>query len=369
MANTNKDFYEILGVPKDATSDDIKKAFRKKAATMHPDVNKAPDAEERFKEVSEAYETLSDPDKRARYDAVRAGGFTTQNPYAGRGGTGQGGSPFGGMPFDPFGPFWGGAGSPWGSATVGGRRRSGGTAPYSCEPGAPRRVTLTLTADEARHGAAKTISFERFEPCSACSGRGTSSSDGVITCPMCHGRGSVQARMQTFMGDLSQTMRCPECNGSGKVIKDPCPSCSGTGARLSRATVSVSVPAGSHDGTVLRVKGAGDAGRCGGARGDLEAELSVPSEHLTSSQEFGFTVAGVVLALLACTLFAGTIMRLLTFLALPLFFVFFMFPMGGRKKGGSFWNRAARRIGFGLLIGFFIFIVFMPFMSCARILF
>ena len=279
MANTNKDFYEILGVPKDATSDDIKKAFRKKAATMHPDVNKAPDAEERFKEVSEAYETLSDPDKRARYDAVRAGGFTTQNPYAGRGGTGQGGSPFGGMPFDPFGPFWGGAGSPWGSATVGGQRRSGGTAPYSCEPGAPRRVTLTLTADEARHGAAKTISFERFEPCSACSGRGTSSSDGVITCPMCHGRGSVQARMQTFMGDLSQTMRCPECNGSGKVIKDPCPSCSGTGARLSRATVSVSVPAGSHDGTVLRVKGAGDAGRCGGARGDLEAELSVPSEH------------------------------------------------------------------------------------------
>ena len=151
--------------------------------------------------------------------------------------------------------------------------------------------------------------------------------------------------MQTFMGDLSQTMRCPECNGSGKVIKDPCPSCSGTGARLSRATVSVSVPAGSHDGTVLRVKGAGDAGRCGGARGDLEAELSVPSEHLTSSQEFGFTVAGVVLALLACTLFAGTIMRLLTFLALPLFFVFFMFPMGGRKKGGSFWNRAARRMG------------------------
>ena len=337
---------------------------------MHPDVNKAPDAEERFKEVSEAYETLSDPDKRARYDAVRAGGFTTQNPYAGRGGTGQGGSPFGGMPFDPFGPFWGGAGSPWGSATVGGQRRSGGTAPYSCEPGAPRRVTLTLTADEARHGAAKTISFERFEPCSACSGRGTSSSDGVITCPMCHGRGSVQARMQTFMGDLSQTMRCPECNGSGKVIKDPCPSCSGN----RRAPV-----AGDGIGQRARrlARRHGPARQGGGRRPAAAAARAAtwrrscpsPSEHLTSSQEFGFTVAGVVLALLACTLFAGTIMRLLTFLALPLFFVFFMFPMGGRKKGGSFWNRAARRIGFGLLIGFFIFIVFMPFMSCARILF
>ncbi len=364
MADT-KDFYDILGVPKDASTDDIKKAFRKKAATMHPDVNKAPDAEERFKELSEAYETLSDPGKRQRYDAIRAGGFTTQNPYAGGAGGSTGGSPFGGMPFDPFAPFWGPFAGAAGQASAG-RRRSN-TAPFSTEPGGSRRISLTLEADEARHGTTKTISFERFEACTSCGGRGTQSSDGIVTCPTCHGKGSVNARLTTFMGDVQQTMRCPECNGSGKVIKDLCPECSGSGTRLRRATVAIHVPAGSHDGAVLRVKGAGDAGRCGGAQGDLEAELTVPSEHLTSSQEFGFTVLGVVLALVLCSLFAGTILRLLSFFALPLFFIFFMFPMGGRKKGGSFWNRAARRIGFGLVIGLFMFILLMPLMSCSRL--
>ena len=361
----SKDFYDILGVAKDASTDDIKKAFRKKAATMHPDVNKAPDAEERFKELSEAYETLSDPGKRQRYDAIRAGGFTTQNPYAGSsGGSGStGGSPFGGMPFDPFGPFWG----PFaGSAASAGRRRSG-TAPYSVEPGASRRIAMTLSAEEARHGTSKKISFERFEACPKCSGRGTPSSDGVVTCPTCRGRGQVEARIQTFMGDMQQTMRCPECNGSGKVIKDLCPECSGSGTRLRPSVLTVQIPAGSHDGGVLRVKDAGDAGRCGGPRGDLEVELTVPSEHLTSSQEFGFTALGVILAIVVCTMFAGTVLRLLSFLALPLFFVFFMFPMGGRKKGGSFWNRAARRVGFGLIIGLFVFILLMPLMSCSRL--
>lgn len=366
MAET-RDFYDILGVPKDASTDDIKKAFRKKAATMHPDVNKAPDAEERFKELSEAYETLSDPGKRQRYDAVRTGGFTTQNPYAGGSG-GQGGSTYGGMPFDPFGPFWGPFGGSTQQRSASSSRRRSGTSPYNVEPGAARRVSLTLTADEAKHGATRTVTFERFEACPGCSGKGTRSSDGVITCPTCHGSGRVEARIQTFMGDMQQTMRCPECNGSGKVIKDLCPDCSGSGTNLKRATVAIHVPAGSHDGGVLRVKGAGDAGRCGGTQGDLEAELTVPSEHLTSAQEVGFTLLGVVLALILCSMFAGTILRLLSFLALPLFFIFFMFPMGGRKKGGSFWNRAARRIGVGMVIGFFIFILLMPLMSCSRIL-
>ena len=363
MADT-KDFYDILGVAKDASTDDIKKAFRKKAATMHPDVNKAPDAEERFKELSEAYETLSDPGKRQRYDAIRAGGFTTQNPYAGSAG-GQGGSPFGGMPFDPFGPFWGPFAG--GAGTYTGSRRRSDAAPYSVEPGATRRIAMTLSADEARHGASKRVSFERFETCPTCSGRGASSSDGIITCPACKGSGRVTAHLRTFMGDMEQTMPCPSCNGSGKIIKDLCSACSGTGTHLQPATLTVQIPAGSHDGGVLRVKGAGDAGRCGGARGDLEVELTVPSEHLTSSQEFGFTALGVVLSVVLCTMFAGTILRLLSFLALPLFFVFFMFPMGGRKKGGSFWNRAARRIGFGLVIGLFLFILLMPLMSCSRL--
>ena len=362
---TTKDFYEILGVPKDASTDDIKKAFRKKAATMHPDVNKAPDAEERFKELSEAYETLSDPQKRQRYDAVRSGNFTTQNPYAGQSGGAGGSSPFGGMPFDPFGPFWGA----WGSASqASSSRRSSSTAPFSVEQGATRRIGLTLTADEARHGAAKKVSFERFEPCRACSGRGARSSDGVVTCPTCHGRGQVEARMATIMGDFTQTTSCPECAGSGKVIRDICPECSGSGVRLTRGTVTVNVPAGSHDGQVLVVPGAGDAGRCGGANGDLQAELTVPSEHLTSSQETAFTIAGCVVSVLLCFAFANTIMRVLTFLALPLFFVFFMIPTGTHKKGGSFWQRAARKFGFGMLVGLFVFIVISPLVSCTRFL-
>lgn len=362
---TTKDFYEILGVAKDASTDDIKKAFRKKAATMHPDVNKAADAEERFKELSEAYETLSDPQKRQRYDAVRSGNFTTQNPYTGGSATTGGGSAYGGMPFDPFSPFWGPFSGSTRQYSTG--RRSSGTAPYSVEHGNTRRIGLTLTSDEARHGAVKVVTFERFEPCSACSGRGCASSDGIITCPTCHGRGQVDARMATMLGDIVQTMQCPECAGSGKVIKEPCRECSGSGVRLKRSSVKVTVPPSSHDGTVLSVPGAGDAGRCGGANGNLEAELTVPSEHLTQQQEALFTLAGVVASVVLCFTFASTILRILTFLALPLCFVFFVMPLGTRKRGGSFWQRALRKFGFGMLIGLFVFIVLSPMASCSRL--
>ena len=367
MASMNdKDYYAILEVEHDASAEEIRKAFQKKARKLHPDVNKAPDAEERFKELSEAYETLSDPQKRARYDAVRSGNFST-SPFGGQGGgasAGGDGSPFGGMPFDPFGPFW----SPFGGAAQQsyGRRRSSSTAPYAVEQGATRRIALSLTAEEARHGTTKTVSFERFEPCRACSGRGARSSDGVVTCPTCHGRGQVEMRVSTVLGELSQTMQCPECNGSGKVIRDLCPECSGSGVRLARGTVSVKVPPHSHDGGVVVVEGAGDAGRCGGPNGDLRAELTVPSEHLSPAQEQLATVAGALASFVLCFAFANTVMRLLTFLALPLFFVFFFVPLGSREKKGSFWERAARRFGFGMLLGLFAFIIVSPLVSCTR---
>ncbi len=363
LASSTKDYYDILGVPKDASTDDIKRAFRNKARTMHPDVNKAPDAEERFKEVSEAYETLSDPTKRSRYDALRSGQFTTQNPYASSpsgGASTAGAGGFDGWPFGwPFSPF----GSPFAGASTAGGRSARGTAPFTSEPGATRRINMTLTRDEARQGAKKTVTFERFERCETCEGRGARSSSDVATCPTCHGSGKVTARIQTFMGDAVQTVKCPECSGSGKVITNLCPNCSGSGTHLRRATVTIDIPADSHDGGSLVVEGAGDAGRNGGRVGNLLVEFTVPSEHLTHNQEIAFTGLGIVLSLVLCTVFFNTILRILTFFALPLFFLFLMVPMGGRKRGGSFANRAARRVGFGMLIGLFLFILFIPFSS------
>ena len=358
---TTKDFYEILGVSKDATTDDIKKAFRKKAATMHPDVNKAPDAEERFKEVSEAYETLSDPDKRARYDAVRSGGFTTDSPFRGAGSTG---SPYG-NPSDPFGwASWG-----WGGPFGGGYASSSGSssragAAYVVEPGATRRISMSLTAEEAKKGCTKTVSFERLEACPSCSGRGCAEGSSPSACPTCHGSGQAEVNVG---GLFATAMRCPTCQGSGKVVRDACPSCSGSGTRRVRATARVEVPAATHDGQSMRIAGQGDAGRCGGASGDLQVDFEVPSEHLTHEQELGFTAAGVLAAVLVGVFLYDTVMRVFTFLALPLFFVFFFVsPSIFRAKGGSFWQRAGRRFGYGFLMGLFVFIVFSPLVSCAR---
>lgn len=359
---TNKDYYDILGVPKDASADDIKKAFRTKARTMHPDVSKEPDAEERFKEVSEAYETLSDPDKRARYDAVRAGGFTTDNPFH----TGSGsstGSPYG-SPQDPFGwTSWGGPfGGPFSSYTSG--RSASNAVPYTVESGATRRITMSLNAEEARHGCTKSITYQHLETCAACNGRGAASGSSPSTCPTCRGRGSVEASMG---GLFTTSMHCPTCGGSGKVIKEPCGVCHGTGTVQTKASTRITVAANTHDGSSTRIPGLGDAGRCGGASGDLQIDFEVPSEHLTQNQEFGFTALGVVVAVMLCSLFASTVMSVLAFLALPLFFVFFFAtPSMMRKKGGSFWQRALRRFGYGLVMGLFIFILLSPAMTCMR---
>ncbi len=357
-----KDYYEVLGVAKDASTDDIKKAFRTKARTMHPDVSKASDAEERFKEVTEAYETLSDPDKRARYDAVRTGGFTTENPFRSAGG-GAGGTPYG-SPQDPFG--WGAWGpfGPFGGTSQSGRgsRPHAGAVPYMVESGATRRVTVQLSAVEAKKGCTKGISYQHLEACTACRGKGSASAAGPVPCPACHGTGQVEAVMG---GLFTAAMRCPACSGSGKVLRDPCPACRGTGTRQVRTTARVEVPAGSHDGGSVRVPGMGDAGRCGGASGDLQVDFEVPSEHLTQNQEMGFTALGVVAAIALCMVFAGTVLRILAFLALPLFFVFlFLSPSMFKKKGGSFGQRALRRFCYGLVVGLFVFILFSPVMTC-----
>ena len=219
MATMNeKDYYEILGVSKDATSRDIQKAFQQKARKLHPDVNKEPDAEEKFKEVSEAYAVLSDEQKRARYDAMRSSnpfaGAPTASPYGGgyAGNTGYG-NPFeGGFPF----------GGAWGQ-----QRR--GQAAYNPENGANVVVDIKLDAKEAKGGARKTVRYTRFDTCGHCGGSGSVSSEHAHTCPSCGGRGHIDVDLSFLFGAGTFQSVCPECGGSGKVVADPCPDCGGSG--------------------------------------------------------------------------------------------------------------------------------------------
>ncbi len=358
--SSHKDYYEILGVSKDASADDIKKAFRTKARTMHPDVCKEPGAEERFKELSEAYETLSDPDKKSRYDAVRAGGFTTQNPYASS--SGAAGSAWSGGAYNPFGGW-----ASWGSSPFGGygsaRPAGGQGTPYMRRQGATRSIQLELTREEAHKGCCKKVSYAHLESCPDCLGRGYAQGSEPAACGVCHGSGQVSVDMGLFVTNMA----CQACGGSGRVIKEACRTCGGTGTRQSRSTVEVNVPAGSHDGDELRVPGAGDAGRCGGASGDLKADLVVPSEHLTQGQEALFTALGVVSAVVVCMAFSRFIAALLQVLFLPLcFVVFFAFPSAFRTtSGGSFARRAGKKFLSGFLVGLVVFVIFILPQSCS----
>lgn len=249
MATMNeKDYYEILGVSKDATSRDIQKAFQQKARKLHPDVNKEPDAEEKFKEVSEAYAVLSDEQKRARYDAMRSGnpfaGAPTASPYGG----GYAGSAGYGNPFDGGFPFGGAWGQP---------RR--GQAAYNPESGANVVVDIKLDAKEAKSGAHKTVRYTRFDTCGHCGGSGSVSSEHAHTCPSCGGRGHIDVDLSFLFGAGTFQSVCPECGGSGKVVADPCPDCGGSGRTRVTSEQTIEFPAGTHDGDEVRISGMGHA--------------------------------------------------------------------------------------------------------------
>ena len=288
MAGMNeKDYYAILGVSKDATAKEIQKAFQQKARKLHPDVNKEPDAEERFKEVSEAYAVLSDEQKRARYDAMRSGnpyaaysGAPRQNPYAGSSGgfytSGFGGFPFGGV---------------WSSQRTCGR---GGQA-FNPEEGADIMVDVDLSPEEVRSGARKAVKYRRYEPCDHCHGSGSVSSEHAHTCPSCGGTGAMDVDMSFLFGAGVFQMVCPECGGSGKVINDPCPQCAGSGRNQVISEAVVEFPAGSHDGTLVRIKGLGNAGTNGAAAGDLVGRARVAAERLGDRARQGFRMVGFAL--------------------------------------------------------------------------
>ena len=260
MAN-KRDYYEVLGVDKNASADDIKRAFRRKAKECHPDLH--PDdkeAEERFKELNEANEVLSDPDKRARYDQF---GFNDPamggNPFAG----GAGGFDFGGMGFDSiFDMFTGGMGAT--------SRRQGP------QQGNDLRYDLRITFEEAAKGCTKSFDFYRNENCEACKGTGAKPGTSPVTCQMCHGTGQIRQS-----GGWMTTVRtCPTCGGTGKVIQEKCSSCGGSGRTRVRRTATVKVPAGIDNGQTIIMNGQGEPGLRGGPSGDLYINVIVKPHKL-----------------------------------------------------------------------------------------
>ena len=265
MAENKRDYYEVLGVPKGASAEEIKKAYRKSAMKYHPDRNPGDkEAEEKFKELGEAYEVLSNDDKRARYDQF---GFAGVDPNYG---AGQGGNPYGGG-FGGFGDF-GDLGDIFGSFFGGGGSRR-------ANANAPRRgenvgVRLDLTFEEAAFGCEKDVNVTRIENCAVCNGTG--SSDGVVeTCATCRGAGQVKT-VQNFMGmQMQSTSVCPTCNGQGKVIKNPCATCRGKGKVRRTQKIRVKVPAGVDKGQSVRVRNEGCVGINGGPNGDVLAEVYI----------------------------------------------------------------------------------------------
>ena len=263
-----RDYYEVLGISKGASEDEIKKAYKKMARKYHPDLN--PDnkeAEEKFKEVNEAYEVLSDPNKKARYDQY---GHAGVDPNFGAGGAGFDGSFDFGDLGDIFGSFFGGG-------FGGGGRRTNPNAP---QRGESIRLSLTISFEEAAFGCEKEVTVERMEQCGTCSGSGCAAGTTPEVCPDCHGSGQVQVRRQTPMGVFATSSPCGRCGGKGKIIHQPCPDCRGTGTVRKRKTIKASVPAGIDNGQTISIRGQGHAGKIGGPAGDLLITITVRPHEL-----------------------------------------------------------------------------------------
>lgn len=252
----DRDYYDVLGVGKDASEADIKKAYRKLSKKYHPDINKAPDAEAKFKEVNEAYETLSDSQKRASYDQFGKAGMDGAggNPFGG--GYSQGGD-YGG--FGDFGDIF--------SQFFGGGSRA-------ANPNAPRQgedlqYRMDLKFEEAIFGKETKITYSRNATCHTCDGSGAKPGTSPVTCPKCQGTGFVEVEQQSPLGRIRSRQACDRCGGKGKIIENPCETCHGTGKERQSHEIKVTVPAGVEDGQQMRLEGQGEAGENGGPYGDL----------------------------------------------------------------------------------------------------
>ena len=261
----NTEYYDRLGVSKDASQDEIKRAYRKLSKKYHPDINKEPGAEEKYKEILEAYETLSDAQKRAAYDQYGpdgANGFGGQGSFGGF----DGGAGFGGFE-DIFSSFFGG-----------GATRN----PNAPRQGDDLQYRVNLSFEEAVFGAEKEIHYNREVTCKTCSGSGAKPGTSPVTCGRCHGHGVINVDTQTPLGMMRRQVTCDVCHGTGQEIKDPCQTCHGTGREKQSHTVSVKIPAGVETGQQIRLAGQGEAGFNGGPYGDLFVVINVnPSDKFT----------------------------------------------------------------------------------------
>jgi molecular chaperone DnaJ len=261
-----RDYYEVLGLKKGASDDEIKKAYRRIAKECHPDLH--PDdkaAEVRFKEANEAYAILSDPDKKAKYDQF---GFAGVDPNYGAGaGGGDFTGDFGDLG-DIFGDIFGAFGGGFGGSSRS-QQRSGP------QRGESLRVRVTVSFEEAAFGCKKDVTITRIEQCPDCKGSGCTSGTTAEVCPDCHGSGSVRTQQRTAFGVFQSTSGCPKCGGSGKIIHSPCPTCHGNGSIRIQKTLNVSIPAGIDNGETISLRGQGNSGKNGGSAGDLLITVQV----------------------------------------------------------------------------------------------
>ncbi|NMS89941.1 molecular chaperone DnaJ [Clostridioides difficile] len=268
--STKRDYYEVLGISKGAEAQEIKKAYRKLAMKYHPDRNPGDEeAEEKFKEINEAYEVLSDDTKRKTYDQFGHDGLNGQGGFGGQGGfNGQG---FGGFE-DMFGDIFG---DMFGGGFGGGRQRRRGP-----QRGADIRQSVTISFEEAAFGKKMSIKVNRSEECEECSGTGAKPGTSKKTCSTCNGTGQVRTVQRTPFGNIASSRPCSACNGTGEVIESPCSKCHGTGNTRKVKTIEVDIPAGIDDGQMIKLSGQGEVGEKGAPRGDLYIVVNVKSHPL-----------------------------------------------------------------------------------------
>ncbi len=272
MAETKRDYYEVLGVDKGADDAALKKAYRQLAKKYHPDMNPGDaEAERKFKEASEAYGVLSDPEKRRQYDQFGHAAFEQGGGGAGYGGFDFNGADMGDIFGDIFGDLFGG-----------GSRRRASNGPMR---GANLRAQVRITFEEAVFGCEKELELTLKDECMHCHGTGAKPGTSPETCPKCGGRGQVVMTQQSLFGMVQNVTTCPDCGGTGKIIKEKCPDCNGTGYTSSRKKIKVTIPAGIDNGQSIRISGKGEPGKNGGPRGDLMVEVAVLRHPIFQRQD------------------------------------------------------------------------------------